>query len=68
MVVFCDMPVGCAQNTLNGWSVRGDGDVIQTHNSGVNIGFADGHAKWLGGAPTALYTYGWMTSLGYVFQ
>jgi prepilin-type processing-associated H-X9-DG protein len=68
MVVFCDIPTGCTQNTLSGWSVRSDGDVIQTHNSGDNIGFADGHSKWIGGAPTALYTYGWMTTQGYVFQ
>ncbi|NCO34292.1 MAG: hypothetical protein AUJ92_16620 [Armatimonadetes bacterium CG2_30_59_28] len=53
-------------NGLVGWSIRYDRDIIVTHNGGVMMGFADGHAKWLGGAPTAS-TSGWLAPKGVTF-
>ena len=42
-----------------------DGDITATHNAGVNFAFLDGHAKWVGGAPSSYYTYGWLAPKGY---
>lgn len=65
IVILVDTPYAGTFNTLNGWSVRNDGDIVATHNGGANMGFADGHAKWLGGCPTSYYTYGWLAPKGY---
>jgi prepilin-type processing-associated H-X9-DG protein len=62
--MLVDMPSVGYLNTLGGWAVRNDGDIIEVHNGGANCGFADGHAKWLK-APSALYTYGWLAASGY---
>ena len=63
-ILIVDIPSTCYLNTLGGWSVRNDGDIIANHNGGVNMGFADGHAKWVGGCPTSFYVYGWLAPKG----
>jgi prepilin-type processing-associated H-X9-DG protein len=65
--MLVDMPSTCYYNTLGGWGVRNDGDIIQSHNLGTNFAYADGHVAWMGNTPIVLYTYNWLAPRGIGF-
>ncbi len=63
-IMLVDIPVVAYFNTLNGWSVRGEGDIVQSHGSGTNCTYADGHADWLPNTPAVLYITNWLAGRG----
>jgi len=63
IILLVDTPSVGYRNTVGSYDLRGEGNIVQVHNGGVNVGFADGHAKWLK-APSAKDTTGWLAASG----
>ncbi len=68
VIILSDEPFADAQNGLSDWGLRGSGDFCAVHSGGMNLGLADGHAKWQSGPPTQNYP-GWnIANFGYSLQ
>jgi prepilin-type N-terminal cleavage/methylation domain-containing protein/prepilin-type processing-associated H-X9-DG protein len=64
-VMLCDERAAWGFDVSWGASVRDDGDMVRVHcNTGINVGFFDGHAAYFTGAPYAYYSYGWLAGRG----
>jgi prepilin-type N-terminal cleavage/methylation domain-containing protein/prepilin-type processing-associated H-X9-DG protein len=64
VVLLTDIAQAGYLNTTGSYDLMNDGYIVEVHNGGANLGFADGHAKWVK-APSAYYTYGWLAASGY---